>query len=163
MLVIKGLPAFTRDHPAAFMAMQAKLQLLLIWDGNTNGALPLANASCKFFCDPAWAYCCDEVWVPRIRMPNAVSMKLVDSELILVGPWVGILNKAPQFCVQHAWSLTVTADFDVSLNFKAFPFDYQQLNMEIYIPSFCNTHLVPLRGVLKSYGSFDATPQGKNL
>jgi len=148
---------------SCFHGHAAKLQLLLIWDGNSNGPLPLANASCKFFCDPAWAYSCDEVWVSRIRMPNAFSMKLVDSELILVGPWVGISDKAPRFCVQHAWSLTVTADFDVSLNSKAFPFDYQQLNMEIYIPSYRNTHLVPLRGILKSYGSFDATPQGNNF
>ena len=98
------------------MAMQAKLQLLLTWDGDSNSPLPLANSSCKFFCDPAWTYCCDTQWVPRIKLSNAV-----------------------------------------------FPYDHQPLDVSIYIPSFRNTHLVPLPGILGSDGSFVNTPQGEIL
>jgi len=149
------------------MAMQAKLQLLLTWDGDSNSRLPLANSSCKFFCDPAWTYCCDTQWVPRIKLSNAVSTKVVDSELTFIGPWVGHHDphhddaEGKQLCVQHAWSLTVIADFDVNLDFKAFPYDYQRLDVSIYIPSFRNTHLVPLPGTLASDGSFVDTPQGE--
>ena len=140
--------------------MQAKFQFFLTWDGDSNSPLPRANSSCKFFCDPAWTYCCDEQWDPRIKLSNAVSTKLVVSELTFIGPWV---QYGEPMCCQHAWSLTVIADFDVNLDFRAFPYDYQHLNVSIYISTYRNTHLVPLPGVLASDGSFVDNPQGAIL
>ncbi|KAI5054873.1 hypothetical protein GOP47_0030018 [Adiantum capillus-veneris] len=146
-------------------SFQAEIQMIFHWyDYLDQGSTEMdVDGKCKFRCDnnPQLESCCDNVWVPPLRLPgcelNAIqSSTPVPSIYTSMGNFLS-LDKCieaanendPQCFWRRLWYLNVDATCASEMDLSYFPFDVQSLTIDVLNPYSSRTWLQLTKGLLK--------------
>lgn len=133
-----------------------QLQIFLQWEEwiRVGNLYPqAANSTCNQLCDTTHtvtADCCDDVWLPTLRLPDAQQITNIDSivtdgkgfylsymhDVNCTLPFRNLSANSPiSNCYrQRFWEITVDAMYGAEMSFQEFPFDYQYLFMDLENP-----------------------------
>lgn len=141
--------------------------MLMEWEDLViNQTSPPTNANCKFWCDTTRPYslCCDNTWVPPLRIPHC-NIDSIDSKVDYFPPVFQDAGLSSQIyngqrcqkkkghCYKKVfWSVNMQTTCDTQMNFKNFPFDTQELQMDIYNPYSSRTWLQFVKNILRYNG-----------
>ena len=91
------------------------------------------NTDCAFSCDASKQFCCDNVWVPRLRIANAKGKPLVTSVLVPFDTARSTVGAPSNYTMMH-WNVHVEGLFNFDLDDALFPMDQQNLELTLVNP-----------------------------
>jgi hypothetical protein len=109
-----GVPQATFDFSFHWKVKQAIIRPVSVGpDGRSN---------CVFLCDVTKPFCCDEVWVPRLRIANANGPLLHTSVLVPynTAKYPDLTDPRAENTAMH-WSVHVEGCFNFELDDASFP------------------------------------------
>ena len=113
------------------MPAQAAFDFNFHW--NTTHVNITNNTDCAFSCDARKLYCCDGVWVPRLRIANAKGRPLVTSVLVPFDTNRSTSGTPSNYTMMH-WNVQLEGLFNFDLDDRLFPMDQQNLALTLVNP-----------------------------
>lgn len=111
--------------------MQAAFEFNFHW--NVSEVNITRNRDCAFSCDATKEYCCDGVWVPRLRVANAKGKPLITSVLVPFNTARPTNKLFTNYTMLH-WNVQLEGLFSFDLDDRFFPLDQQHLQLTLVNP-----------------------------
>lgn len=119
------------SHSSVIVLLQAAYDFDFHW--NVSQVNITRDPACAFPCDATKPFCCDEVWVPRLRVANAKGRPLATSVLVPFNTARPTSGEPTNDTMLH-WHVQLEGTFNFNLDDRIFPMDQQGLELTLVNP-----------------------------
>ena len=132
--------------------MQAAYEFDFHW--NVSQVNITTDPACAFPCDATKHFCCDGVWVPRLRVANAKGRPLAKSALVPFNTARPTSGLPVNYTMLH-WNVQLEGLFNFDLDDRIFPLDQQRLELTLVNPYPSTTYFHYMQPETTSSSSVD--------